>query len=170
MGGVDLVILNSGIGGGNLKFDWEKDKAVIETNVLGFVAMADVATSQFIKQNSGHLVGVSSISAVRGLGLFHTYSASKAFISTYLAGLRHAFFLRKLSIDVTDVKPGYVETAINEGQKGKFWTASPEVAAQQIWSAIKKKKKHVYVTRRWAIVAFFMQFLPDWILYSATKR
>jgi short-subunit dehydrogenase len=45
----------------------------------------------------------------------------------------------------------------------QFWVASPSEAARQIIGAIRHRKQHVYVTRRWRIVAWFMRMAPDWL-------
>ena len=65
-------------------------------------------------------------------------------MSNYLEGLRHKFSQQQLPIVVTDVKAGFVKTAMAKGA-GLFWVAAPEQAAQQIFDAIRKHKKHVYV-------------------------
>jgi short-subunit dehydrogenase len=49
----------------------------------------------------------------------------------------------------------------------KFWVASPEKAAKQIFKAIRKGKKHVYVTRRWRLIAWLIKILPDWLAHKA---
>jgi short-subunit dehydrogenase len=43
----------------------------------------------------------------------------------------------------------------------RFWVASPELAAEQIYKAILRRKHRVYVTRRWMLVAWLMRLLPD---------
>ena len=84
MGGVDLIIVNAGIGSTNQDFEWDKEQLTIQTNVLGFAAMAHTALKYFITQGKGHLVGISSITALRGIGKSPSYSASKAFVSNFL--------------------------------------------------------------------------------------
>jgi short-subunit dehydrogenase len=64
---------------------------------------------------------------------------------------------------ITDVKPGHVCTSMLEGQKGVFWASPVERAARQIATAIERGKRHVYVTRRWRMVAWVMRLLPDCI-------
>lgn len=68
MGGMDLVVISSGVGFINPDLDWEKEKETIEVNVTGFMAMANVAFKHFLKQGSDHIVGISSIAALRGGG------------------------------------------------------------------------------------------------------
>lgn len=161
MGGVDIVVINAG--NGNCDLEWSQQKEIIDVNVVGFAAMASVAMTQFIKQGSGHLVGISSIAAVRGMPDAFAYCASKAFISTYLQGLRERFVRMNQQIYVTDVKPGYVDSPM--GQSSGFWRASAEKAAHQIVDAIEHKNKLVYITKRWRLIACLFKILPDQIFY-----
>lgn len=48
---------------------------------------------------------------------------------------------------------------MTRGQR-MFWLASPDKAARQIFQAISKKKKVVYVTRRWVVVAWLLKVMP----------
>ena len=66
MGGVDLVIVNSGTGKRNEQLDWTIDQTIIAVNVSGCVAIANAAMHVFFRQGHGHLVGISSIAALRG--------------------------------------------------------------------------------------------------------
>ena len=158
MGGVDVIVISSGLAtrdGG-----WESELRLFQVNVIGFAAMAEVAMSHFLGRGRGHLVGISSVSAVRAAGVSAAYSASKAFVSRYLEGLRVRADQRGADVQVTDVKPGFVDTPMTEGQEGLFWVAPVDVAARQILSAIRHRKRHVYVTRRWRLMAWIMKAVP----------
>jgi short-subunit dehydrogenase len=159
---VELMIINAGIGSGG-RIDWERENQIIQTNAAGFAALASAAMEYFTERGSGHIVGISSIAAIKGLGRYTAYSASKAFISTYMQGLRQRSRRRKLHITVTDVKPGFVNTPMTEGNKGMFWVVPLEKAARQIYSAIQKRKNHAYISKRWRLASWFLKLLPDWI-------
>ena len=133
-------------------------------NVLGFAAMVNVAAEHLQARRSGHLVGISSLAALRGIGAAPAYAASKAFVSNYLQGVRYRFKKLKLPVVVTDVQPGFVDTRMAKGDR-LVWVASPQTAARQISAAIRGRKQHVYVTRRWRLVAWLVRFLPD-AMYS----
>jgi short-subunit dehydrogenase len=165
MGGVDLVVVNSGTGKRNEELDWAIDKQIIEVNVSGCVAIANAAMHVFFKQGSGHLVGISSIAALRGSRYVPTYPASKAFLSAYLHGLRHKVVNKKLPITITDIQPGFVDTSMAQGDH-VFWRAPTRKAAEQIYRAIVKKKKHAYVTKRWRLIAWLLKILPDWLYFK----
>ena len=94
------------------------------------------------------------------------YAASKAFQSVYLDGLRDLARHSGHPIDVTEVQPGFVDTAMMKPDRPlpavarQLLVASPAKAARQILRAIQKRKKHAYITRRYALVAFILKLLP----------
>ena len=160
LGRVDLIVLSAGIGFINPELDWAKEHDTIAVNVTGFAAIANVAMQQFLKQGCGHLTNISSIAALRGSGEAPAYNASKAFESNYLEGLRHKVAKLRLPVTITDIQPGFVDTAMAQGE-GLFWVASPDEAARQIYRAIQRHRKHAYVTRRWRLIAWLFKLAPD---------
>lgn len=162
MGGVDLAILSSGVGYINPDFDWTKDKETIEVNVFGFSSLTNVFMKHFLSKGNGHLVGISSVAAVRGSRQGLVYNASKAFISNYLEGLRHKVSKERKQIIITDVKPGFVDTAMAKGD-GLFWVTPVDKAAAIIYKIIKKKKSHAYISPRWGIVAWLLKKMPKFL-------
>ena len=161
MGPVDLVVLNAGIGRQNRELAWKPERDTIDVNVRGFVALATAAVEHFEETGGGHLVGISSVAAHLGNGAVPAYHASKAYVSNYLEGLRYRQRGRSPTIHVTTVEPGYVDTDLS---MGSFWECSVETAASQIVRAIERRRKHVYVTRRWRLVAWALELLPERIL------
>lgn len=164
LGGLDLLIISSGIGDVNQNLDFEIEKRTIETNILGFTCVADWAFNYFEKQKFGHLVAISSIAGIRGNRQTTSYNATKAYQINYLEGLRQKSVNLKTPIFVTDIRPGFVNTKMAKG-KGLFWVSSVEKATQQIFNAIIKKRKIVYVTKRWRIIAFVLKKIPN-IIYE----
>lgn len=160
LGDVELFIVNAGTGFTNHALEWAPERDTIDVNVLGFAAMVNVAVAHLERRRSGHLVGISSVAGTRGIGGAPAYAASKAFVSNYLQGVRYRFEKMKLPIAVTDVQPGFVDTAMGKAE-GRFWVASPQTAARQIAAAIRARRKRVYVTRRWRLIAWVMRLLPD---------
>ena len=137
MGGIDLIVIIAGTGSIDPLLPWSKEKETIDTNVTGFTAIANTAWHYFKEKGKGHIVGISSIAAIRG-GIAPAYNASKAFVSNYLQGLRCIATKAKLPITITDIQPGFVDTAMAQGE-GLFWVASPQKAATQIFDAIDRK-------------------------------
>ncbi len=159
LGTVDLFIISAGTGHINPELQWAPDRDMLLVNVTGFVCLAQAAMHHFFRQGHGHLVGISSIAALRGSGGGAAYAASKAFQSIYLDGLRDLAGRRKVPITVTEAQPGFVDTPMIKGVR-TFWLASPELAAHQILRAVRRRAKHAYIPRRWAIVAWLLRLLP----------
>jgi len=164
MDGVDLIVVNAGIGHVNPDLSWGSEEETIGVNVQGFAAMANVAYRYFVRRGAGHLVSISSIAALRGSGVAPAYNASKAFVSTYMDGLRHKLARLGSPVAITDIQPGFVRTAMAQGPH-VFWAASPEQAAEQIWQAIRRRRKRAIITRRWRLIARLMRLLPDGVYH-----
>lgn len=166
LGDVELFVISAGTGHLNPELAWEKERVTLATNVMGFAAMANVAAAHLTARGAGQLVGISSIAAIRPHRSAPAYGASKAFVSSYLAALRHRFVQAQLPITVLEVQPGFVDTAMAQGD-GLFWVAPTTKASSQIMKAIDRKRSHVYITRRWRLIAWVLKLLPD-ALYHRT--
>ncbi len=164
LGTVDLFIYNSGIGRENPKLDLTPELDTTRVNVVGFVNAMNVAVQSMERQGHGHLVGISSIASFRGGPVAPAYGASKAFMSNYLEALYFRMASLSSSYAVTDVLPGFVDTPMTKSVRGKFWVATPEKAARQIVNAIVAKRRIVYVTRRWRLIAWLLKMMPAAVL------
>ena len=162
MGDVELIVVNSGVGASEKILDWTIQSEMIDVNVRGFTAMSMDAMNYFVQRGGGHLVGVSSIAAHFSGGLSLTYNATKAFVSNYLNGMRSRASRSGLPITITTVEPGFIDTPMLQSKP--MGTASVEKAVTQIVRAILAKKSHVYITRRWLIVAGLFYILPNWLI------
>ena len=160
---VDLIVHNSRIGENNFSLEWEKDLPTLETNVIGATKIYQLSYNYFKNQGFGHLVGITSIASLVGNRHVPAYHASKAYQSNYLESLwMKASKTKKAAISITNILPGYVDTDIITGPT--FWMAPLDKAVKQIYSAIKKKKRKAYITKRWRFVAIMMKILPPQIL------
>ena len=161
---VHLVIHSSGIGHENPTLNWEEEYDTIKTNVIGGTLIYDLVFKQFKEQGFGHLVSITSIASLRGNRHAPAYYASKAYQVNYLESL----YLKAKEIPggnvyITDVRPGFVDTRMALGD-GIFWMAPLEKASRQIYSAIKRKKRKVYITRRWNLIAWVLHLVPSWLM------
>ncbi len=172
MGGLDVIIINAGVNHYTRDFEWEKDYDTMFVNVAGFMGMVNVAAKYFLRQGRGHIAGISSIAGVRGSGRAPVYCATKAFVTNYLEGLEHE--LGPKGISITDIRPGFVDTEMIRKSNVHFWVASPDDAAADIYQCIQSKKKSVYVTRRWTLVAWIQRLLPrfvyTWLIRKSMKN
>ncbi|NNL16194.1 MAG: SDR family NAD(P)-dependent oxidoreductase [Flavobacteriaceae bacterium] len=161
---IDLIIHSSGVGYENPELQWEKEKDTILTNVLGATRIYDLAFNLFKKQGFGHLAAISSIASLRGNRESPAYFASKAFQVNYLESM---YFKSKEIKDgkvyITDIRPGFVDTKMALGD-GIFWMSSLEKASRQIYKAIKHKKRKVYISKRWNLIAWVLKIVPSWLM------
>jgi len=171
MGGLDLMFISVTAQGdigamkSTAKLGWEQVKKLVEVDVNGFWVCAHVAIKQFENQGYGHLAGVSSILKINGAIAAPEYSGAKAFVGRYLDGIRNRMMKNKMPIYVTEVipRPVDVERQKYSDEKDLFWVTTKEDAAKQIVQAIRHKRKDVYISRRWRLIAWLMTVTPDWL-------
>jgi NADP-dependent 3-hydroxy acid dehydrogenase YdfG len=104
---VDFVYLCAGTGHLNPDLIWKLEEETIRINTLGFAALASRTITFFLKQGHGHLVGITSVAAVRGSSAAPAYGATKAFESHYLESLRIRARRSGTPIFVTEIRPWF---------------------------------------------------------------
>jgi short-subunit dehydrogenase len=162
LGGLDLFIICAGIGNFNPNLDFAIEKNTIQTNVSGFTFLADWAMTYFVTQNRGHLAAITSVAGLRGSCHSPSYNASKAYQINYLEGLRQYASRLKMPVYISEIRPGFVDTAMAKGES-LFWVAPPVKAARQIFATLQRKKKVAYVTKRWSLIGLFLKLVPNWL-------
>jgi short-subunit dehydrogenase len=162
LGGLDLLVMSSGTGFLNKELDPEPEFQTIYTNVTAFTDIMTFIYTYFEKHPPGHIAAITSIAAIRGNPVAPAYNATKAYQSNYLEALRLKSKKSGKPVTVTDIRPGFVETDMARGDR-MFWVASPEKAASLIYSAIRKKRRVAYISRRWRLFAFLLKFAPRWM-------
>jgi len=163
MSGMDIIVLNAGVGRDKEFPQWDSDKRIIEVNVMAFARQCHFAFNYFMKQGHGQIVGMSSIASHLASSRAAAYTASKHFISNYMTGFRQKANHTDANITVTDIKPGFVESEMTRGMKGMFWVAPVQKAVKQMADAIEKKKNHAYITKRWRLVAWLASLTPQFV-------
>ena len=161
---IDLIVYSSGVGEPNYKLEWEMELPTLQTNVMAATKIYGLAYNLFREQRFGHLVGITSIASLRGNRHVPSYFASKAFQASYLESLWMKGKRSKATIYVTDIRPGFVDTAMAIGDT--FWMATLEKATRQIYKAIKNKKRKAYITKRWRLVALILKIVPASLLHK----
>ncbi len=162
LGGMDLFLLSSGIGSQNVKLEPEIELNTARTNVEGFIRMVTAAYRFFKEQGSGHLAVISSVAGTKGLGSAPAYSATKRFQNTYIDALAQLARMERLSIQFTDIRPGFVATALLKNRKYPLLMRA-DSTAQHIVQALTNKKRVAIIDTRYAILVFFWQLIPRWL-------
>ncbi len=162
LGGLDILIISAGTGESSEELSWAIDKMTVDTNVNGFVEIANWAFNYFVKQGHGQLAVISSVGANRGGLHAPAYNASKAFQSSYAYGLSLKAERLNKNVSVTCIEPGFLATKMAKSNK-LFWVVPVDKAARQVIRAIEKRRRKVYVSRRWWLVAKALKWVPHWL-------
>ena len=158
MGGLDILVISAGGGEINEDYALEKEENMITLNVNAFVNITHWAFNYFTRQGHGQLAVISSVAANRGNAVSPAYSASKAFQSVYLEGLAIKAHRSLKDVTVTTIEPGFVATKKHDGKI--FWEVPVEKAADQIINAIENKRRKVYISKRWGMIAWLLKRIP----------
>ena len=162
LGGLDRVIVNAGIAqGGSLGTgQFSANLRTAETNFTAALAQAEAALEIFRAQNAGHLVGISSVSAMRGMkGAMSIYAASKAGMATLFEGIRAD--LLKTPIKVSTIYPGYILTDINRDIDNAPFRVSLQAGVKAMVKAIDREPHEAYVPGwPWELMARLMKTMP----------
>lgn len=166
-GQLDRIIVNAGVGNGRRigSGHFEINRQTAETNFIAGLAQCEAAVAIFRRQNAGHLVTISSISALRGLPRhLSTYAASKAAISALTEGIRAE--LLSTPIKVSTILPGYIRTELNAGAKKLPFEVSEEVGSKALVHAINREPSVACVPGwPWTIIGMLLKYAPlSWVI------
>lgn len=121
-GRLDILVNNAGIIRDKAlmfmeKGDWQD---VIDTNLGGVFNLTQAAIIGFMKQKSGNIVNITSVSGIVGLERQTNYSASKAGIIGFTKSLARE--VAKYNIRVNAVAAGFIETDMLSNLKEAYKT------------------------------------------------
>lgn len=159
MGHIDVVIVSAGVGELNPLLEFSKEFSTLQTNVMGWTCVVDEIFNHFLAQGFGHLATISSVGGLRGEPGAPAYSATKAFQMNYAEALRKKAHKSRLPVFVTDIRPGFVDTQMAQGD-GLFWVMPADKVAVQIASAIRRRCAVAVVTKRWRPIHYIWKHLP----------
>jgi short-subunit dehydrogenase len=162
LGHLDRVVINAGLGKGaplgTGRFDANRQTAM--TNFVSALAQTEAALEIFRAQDSGHLVVISSMSAVRGMpGTATTYAATKAALAHLAEGVRADVMGTPIKVSV--IYPGYIRSEMNEKVRNAPFIVSTEKGVTAIVEAIEKEKPRAHVPAwPWVPVGYALGHLP----------
>jgi short-subunit dehydrogenase len=175
LGGIDRFIANAGLGKGTPVGSGRPgpNRRVLHTNVIGTHASCEAAVELFRAQKAGHLVVISSVAGIRGLGGTRTaYATSKRADSILAEGIRAEMLAHRETrkIRVTTIHPGFIETDINVGRRGMF-TVDLGTGVDALVAAIEREPVRAYVPEfPWRGVAALMRVVPMALMARVTGR
>ena len=163
MGGMDLFFYAAGVGKQNRDLKEDIELMTTTTNGLGFVRMIGEAFRYFAERGEGHIAAITSIAGTKGLGPAPSYSATKAMQNVYLQALEQQANARGLNIYFTDIRPGFVDTALLNGDFHYPMMMKPDVVAQQIVRAINHKKHICVIDWKYRVLTMAWRRIPRFI-------
>ena len=162
LGAVDEVHFVAGVMPevGKDEFDLGKDRLQVQVNMLGCIAWANAAARRFQTRKAGCFVGVSSVAQDRGRIGKPGYHASKAGMDTFLEALRNRLW--RHGVQVTTIRPGFVETPMTAGLKLKG-AIPADKAAELILKARDRGAAIAYVPAKWRLIMFVIRNIPSFV-------
>jgi NAD(P)-dependent dehydrogenase (short-subunit alcohol dehydrogenase family) len=163
LGSLDRIIVNAGIGLGNTlgTGHFAANRQTLETNLLGALAQCEAALEIFREQGAGHLVTISSISALRGMrGHMTAYAASKAALFALTEGIS-LDLLGQRQIVATVILPGYIRTPLTERHRSAPFIVNAEVGCTKLVRAIEREPARAHVPAwPWAPIGMLLRVCP----------
>jgi len=174
-GSIDVMVYNAGAWTPTdvAAFDVDAFERQVRVNYVGLVRAIGAVLPEMLTVNGGEIVGVASVSGYGGLPRAEAYGSTKAAVNYLLQSLR--IDLRKRSVGVTTVNPGFVKTPLTD--KNDFpmpFMVSAEEAAERIVKGLLQGKKEIHFPLRLSVPLKLVTALPrpvyEWLVCRAMKR
>lgn len=163
LGGMDLYFHASAIGHQNRQLDDRVELDTVYTNCIGFTRMIGAACRYFSSHGGGHIAAISSIAGTKGLGPAPSYSASKSYQATYLQALEQLSNKNHLNIRFTDIRPGFVGTALIDDGNSYPIVLDKFKVAKDIVRSINKKRHVRIIDWRWRVLTKLWRLIPNFV-------
>ncbi len=160
LGGMDVYLHVAGVGSQNPQLDPAVELHTVRTNIEGFTRMTTAAYGYFAAHGGGRIAVVSSIAGTRGLGVAAAYSASKRFQNTYIDSLAQLARMQGSKIRFTDIRPGFVATALLRNADYPM-LMRPEKVAEKLFRALERGKRRIVIDRRYALLVLLWRLIPQ---------
>ncbi|MDE5786029.1 MAG: SDR family NAD(P)-dependent oxidoreductase [Duncaniella sp.] len=165
LGGMDILLLASGVGFQNPDLNLGRETNMLETNVVGFARIIATAYRYYRDcpnaTTSGQIAAITSVAGTKGIGVAAAYSASKRFQQNYLEALDQLSRKQGVDISITDIRPGFIRTPLLDGATDYIIEMDVEYASKLIEAAILKRKRVATVDWRWRIVTALWSMIPS---------
>ena len=166
IGAPDLLLYASGSGSQNVDLDPELEIRTIRTNSEGMVRVVTHfvryvrGCKVYDKKHPAHIAVITSVAGTKGIGAAPAYSATKSMQSTYISALVQLARMQHTPVIFTDIRPGFVKTAILNPAKHYPMLMSVETAAKHIIRGIKRRKRVLIFDWRYRALVAFWRLIP----------
>ncbi len=93
--------------------DWKSTFQMMNVHYCGAVSIINIIATDTSNKNLERIIGLSSLSGVRGRKSNFIYGSTKAAFTQYLAGLRQYLFRRNVTVSV--IVAGYIRSKMVQG-------------------------------------------------------
>ena len=141
--------------------DFSDTFEMMKTNYIGAVSILNIIATDIDNKNLERIIGLSSLSGVRGRKSNFIYGSTKSAFTQYLAGLRQELNSRKIIVNV--VVSGYINTKINAGlDLNKSLLMEPDYVAKQIVNA--GNSFTIVPNFKWKIIYWVLKLSPEFLV------
>ena len=138
--------------------DFKSAKQMMEVNYMGAVSILNIIATDESNKNLERIIGLSSLSGVRGRKSNFIYGSTKSAFTQYLAGLRQELSSRNITVNV--LVSGYINTKINAGlELNKNLLMEPDYVAKHIVKA--RNSFSIVPNFKWKIIYYILKILPE---------
>jgi decaprenylphospho-beta-D-erythro-pentofuranosid-2-ulose 2-reductase len=138
--------------------DFTGAKQMMEVNYMGGVSILNSIAMDKSNKKLERIIGLSSLSGVRGRKSNFVYGSTKAAFTQYLAGLRQELSSRKIIVNALVI--GYIRTKIYEGlQLNESLIMEPDYVAKFIVNA--GNSFTIVPNFKWKIIYHILRLLPE---------
>lgn len=138
--------------------DFKGAQQMMMVNYMGAVSILNIIAMDKSNKNLERIIGLSSLSGVRGRKSNFVYGSTKAAFTTYLAGLRQELASRNIQVNALVI--GYIRTKINEGlQLNESLIMEPDYVATFIVNA--GNSFTIVPNFKWKMIYFILKMLPE---------
>jgi short-subunit dehydrogenase len=111
------------------------------------------------RQGEGRVIVIGSVAGDRGRLKNYVYGSAKAGLHAFAQGLRARLF--RAGVQVTTVKPGFIDTAMTFGMKTGPLMASPEACARACLRHARRGREVAYYPPVWRLVMLIIKLIPE---------
>ncbi|SHG71670.1 SDR family NAD(P)-dependent oxidoreductase [Chryseobacterium vrystaatense] len=138
--------------------DFKGTKQMMQVNYMGAVSILNIIAMDQSNTQLERIIGMSSLSGVRGRKSNFVYGSTKAAFTQYLAGLRQELASRKITVNALVI--GYIRTKINEGlQLNESLIMEPDYVAKHIVNA--GNSFTIVPNFKWKMIYIILKILPE---------
>ncbi|HYG18289.1 MAG TPA: SDR family NAD(P)-dependent oxidoreductase [Ohtaekwangia sp.] len=138
--------------------DWEGSFQMMKVHYCGAVSILNIIAMDGNNDRLERIIGLSSLSGVRGRKSNFIYGSTKAAFTQYLAGLRQYLFVREIQVNV--VVAGYIRSKMTRGLNlPESLMLEPAFIARAVVGA--GSSFTIVPGLKWKLIYFILRILPE---------